>query len=52
MVEAGVAVAAGEAIGLSKSVVLAFLTLAFFSDGVFFFPAGYTAWRRGRSDEG
>ena len=52
MLEPGVAIAAGETMVLSKLAALVFLTLVFFSDGVFFFPTGYTAWRRGRSDEG
>ena len=43
MLEPGVAVAAGEAMGLSKLVVLVFFTLVFFSDGVFFFPTDDTA---------
>ena len=52
MLEPGVAVAAGEAMGLSKLVVLVFFTLVFFSDGVFFFPTDDTVGRRERSDEG
>ena len=52
MLDPGVAVATGEAMGLSKLVVLVFLAMLFFPDGAFFFPTGHTAWRRGQSDEG